>query len=531
MKTRLLLLFSILFGAFQASSQNAEARRPISLDDPSSRTAVVARVGSIGITAREFILNYEFAPSFIKQRKDAKKHLLNLMINEKLFALEGGQAGAAQQERIASALEEIEGDLATEELYKKDVLPGISVRSAELAGGIRESAVHMQVEWLYAPGPASRDSLEAALRRGEPFDTLFQRQNPDSADRTNRSLDASLFDIRKTNRPIGDVLSSLPPGTVSEAVRGPDGWYFTRIRDKWVSALQTQTEQMKIRHDVEESLKQQMADSLSDLYITAIMSRNRPVIVKETFGVLLAFLAQYYVDSTTASEWGFVPPAVSRHPWSMRDTRWVEDQALRPLVTLAGGRDTLSLATFLSWYRNRESLIKLSARAKGAFAFASEQLVWRMVRDRLLVEKARRRKLNTIEAVREQKKWWEEKLLFEAAKGSMRNDIPWRDEDLRAYYREHIRDFRGSAGDTVTFDRAKDDVLRSYFKLEMARRMFHRVVLLRRKYPVEVRDSVLARIPVDQNQAKPIDVYAVKKGGTFPRPAFPTVDPGWQEWY
>ena len=531
MKTRLLLLFSILFGAFQASSQNAEARRPISLDDPSSRTAVVARVGSIGITAREFILNYEFAPSFIKQRKDAKKHLLNLMINEKLFALEGGQAGAAQQERIASALEEIEGDLATEELYKKDVLPGISVGSAELAAGIRESAVHMQVEWLYAPGPASRDSLEAALRRGEPFDTLFQRQNPDSADRTNRALDASLFDIRKTNRPIGDVLSSLPPGTVSEAVRGVDGWYFSRIRDKWVSALQTHTEQMKIRHDVEESLKQQMADSLSDLYITAIMSRNRPVIVKETFGVLLAFLAQYYVDSTTASEWGFVPPAVSRHPWSMRDTRWVEDQALRPLVTLAGGRDTLSLATFLSWYRNRESLIKLSARAKGAFAFASEQLVWRMVRDRLLVEKARRRKLNTIEAVREQKKWWEEKLLFEAAKGSMRNDIPWRDEDLRAYYREHIRDFRGSAGDTVTFDRAKDDVLRSYFKLEMARRMFHRVVLLRRKYPVEVRDSVLARIPVDQNQAKPIDVYAVKKGGTFPRPAFPTVDPGWQEWY
>jgi hypothetical protein len=139
--------------------------------------------------------------------------------------------------------------------------------------------------------------------------------------------------------------------------------------------------------------------------------------------------------------------------------------------------------------------------------------------------------LNTLEAVREQKKWWEEKLLFDDAKSSMKNEIPWRDEDLRGYYREHIRDFRDAGGDTIAFDRAKDDVLRSYFKLEMARRMFHRVVLLRRKFPVEVRDSILARIPVEGNQAKPIDVYAVKKGGTFPRPAFPTVDPGWQEWY
>ena len=33
-----------------------------------------------------------------------------------------------------------------------------------------------------------------------------------------------------------------------------------------------------------------------------------------------------------------------------------------------------------------------------------------------------------------------------------------------------------------------------------------------------------------ENDPRAIDVYSVKKGGIFPRPAFPTIDYEWQAW-
>ena len=41
--------------------------------------------------------------------------------------------------------------------------------------------------------------------------------------------------------------------------------------------------------------------------------------------------------------------------------------------------------------------------------------------------------------------------------------------------------------------------------------------------------SVLARIPVEEDP-KAVDIYAVKKGGTFPRQAFPVIDMMWETW-
>jgi hypothetical protein len=58
-----------------------------------------------------------------------------------------------------------------------------------------------------------------------------------------------------------------------------------------------------------------------------------------------------------------------------------------------------------------------------------------------------------------------------------------------------------------------------------------RLTSLRRKYPVVEDAAVLASVPVDaSNEPRTIDLYAVKKGGTFPRPAFPTIDAAWQTW-
>jgi hypothetical protein len=57
------------------------------------------------------------------------------------------------------------------------------------------------------------------------------------------------------------------------------------------------------------------------------------------------------------------------------------------------------------------------------------------------------------------------------------------------------------------------------------------LLALRRKYPVQIFDEVLRNLPVEnENDPKAIDVYVAKKSGTFPHPAFPTIDVDWQGW-
>jgi hypothetical protein len=55
--------------------------------------------------------------------------------------------------------------------------------------------------------------------------------------------------------------------------------------------------------------------------------------------------------------------------------------------------------------------------------------------------------------------------------------------------------------------------------------------LLKSKYAVSINHETLNALPVS-TEAEPnaIDVIIAKKDGTFPRPAFPTIDFDWKLW-
>ena len=50
---------------------------------------IVASIGSINISAEEYIYSYEHGPAFVKRKTDSKNRYLKYMIYEKLLALDG----------------------------------------------------------------------------------------------------------------------------------------------------------------------------------------------------------------------------------------------------------------------------------------------------------------------------------------------------------------------------------------------------------------------------------------------------------
>jgi hypothetical protein len=154
-----------------------------------------------------------------------------------------------------------------------------------------------------------------------------------------------------------------------------------------------------------------------------------------------------------------------------------------------------------------------------------------MVRDGLLIEQALKRGLEKRESVQTQKVWWEEKALYALEKRRLADSIALDNAKLLDYFRLHRRSYRGVNGDTLSFEAAREQVRNDWYTAEITRRLLHRLIVLRKKYPVQIDDDTLRSLPVEnENDARAIDIYFTKSGGTFPHPAFPTIDYDWQAW-
>ena len=187
----------------------------------------------------------------------------------------------------------------------------------------------------------------------------------------------------------------------------------------------------------------------------------------------------------------------------------------------------------ISWTgRGRENCsIRLDTKSPRAYFASVEQLVWRMVRDRMLTAEAYRRGLQKREDVAKQTKWWEEKLVYKAVKMEIDDSVKQDDSTRHKDHTEHEKDYVNDKGVVRPFAEVKDDVSRDAFAFQETSILLHKILKLKQKYTVKVNDETLKKLAVDEeNSPKAIDVYTVKKGGIFPHTAFPSIDYDWQMW-
>jgi len=257
------------------------------------------------------------------------------------------------------------------------------------------------------------------------------------------------------------------------------------------------------------------------------MSEHAPVIEPKTFGLLRAYLAQLWVPAERRTSWE-LGRSLDREMLlaAITDIDRFGDQ---PLVRMKDRH--ILLKRFLFWYRARDQILKLRTTSLYTFDSSLRGLVWRMVRDGLLIEQAKERGLQRRESVRAQKEWWEEKVLYTLEKNALSDSIRMDEALLRKYYQEHLRSYRTPKGDTMTFAEARGEVKKNWSSAQLNGRLLHRIIALKGKYPVEISNDVLMSLPVNnENDPRTVDVYVGKTGGTFPHPAFPTIDYDWQEW-
>jgi hypothetical protein len=520
------MLFSLLLaaGAGALSQERRIGEVPLPLDTLLSSDAVIAHVGPTVVTVREFMIASLFGPAFVKRQPDTRRKTLDYMMNEKLLAL--GASGNADDPRVVKNLEALEGDLATEELYRDDILSRVHLTEQEIDEAVRQRRTTVTVRWLYRKGREEAAAAARDLRSGHSFDALYRQEIADNrvAD-GDRRMSATLFELRRRNAPMATLAAQLPAGRPSDPVQGPDGFYIMQIDSVSRDVLVTGSADARDRSDVREALTKLKADSLSDAYVRSRMLESNPVIQRPAFDILRAYLGSRILSQERFDAFNLTGH-LAAHDSSYRD---IDRFASQTLVKLRMGKVTTG--EFLTWYRLRETAMTFRNDSPQGFFLSVEDAVWRMVRDRMLVKTALARGLQHRPSVVLQKRWWKEKLLYQVAMDSIKRTIIWGDSTLLAYYAQHPRAFRDSTGDARPFGEVRDDVLREWYDLELKARVLRALQRLKSMHSVTVDRAVLNSIPVDaENDPRAIEVYTVKKGGTFPRPAFPTIDRSWQTW-
>ncbi|MCH7772118.1 MAG: peptidyl-prolyl cis-trans isomerase, partial [Bacteroidetes bacterium] len=240
------LLIIIYLGTsypFQDSLKSQAPANDLILDEK------VASIGPIIITAEEFSNSYEFGPAFVKRKKDSKNRYLKYMIYEKLLTLDGYSRNIDKEEEISSLIKDFESDLATEEMFKDDILSTIKISEKEVDTIVTQKQMELDIRWLYEQNKEGKDDLLFELNNGASFDSLYQLQFEDSIYLDDRSMKINRFQLGKKNPDLAEIIDTLPVGQVSNPIEADDGWYLFKIHNVWQNIITTEAEMIRLRQE------------------------------------------------------------------------------------------------------------------------------------------------------------------------------------------------------------------------------------------------------------------------------------------
>lgn len=470
---------------------------------------VVASVGKLKITAGEFKKGYEYGPAFYKREKNSKEIYLKYLINEKLLALDGYQRRVDTVRQVSDMFRAFHDDLITDELFKDEIIDKVKITNAEIDSVVTQKQLEVNIRWLYSPNQQEAAGYVVAMNKGIPFDSLFHKQCTDSSTLNDRQLKTDFYHLKMKNPVVAKIIDTLKVGKVSLPIHVQDGWYLVKLENLLRNLITTESGLNKLRSESIEAVKMSKMNILSDQYVNKLMSDARPVIRKDEFEILLSYIGNYILSKKKFDEWnlaGKLDSVLSRLK--------INDKEKIPGFTLVDLRNgSVTLSELLGWFWTRDKYIKLNEKDFASYSISLKEMIWRMVRDKLLAAEANKRNLSARQSVREQEKWWKDKIVYSYVRNELANSVLIENKELPQAQ-------NGNEKNNT-----------DWLSIELSKKILHKVNLLKQKEHVMINKDVLDSINVtDENDPRAIELYVVKKGGLIPRTPYPVIDNDWKSW-
>ncbi len=496
-------IFYLLFGQLCAQSlfddKNSEFVNP---------NEILASVDTINITAEEFFYNYEFGPAFTKRNKDSKEMHLNYMINEKLLALEGYKNNLLDNAETKNIYNNIQDDLATEELFKNEILSEIKLSDKEINNIVNQKKIDLEIKWIYSTDENEINNISKLLNDQTLFDSLYNSQINDSVFVDQREMEISRFNLNKKNPTLARYIDSMKVGEITKPININDGWYIIKYDNKIVRIISTQAEYFKLSKEAEEALTKSKMDSLSDSYVNNLLFESKSTIKRDAFNILRSYLGKFILPKEKYDSWDLY----KNMEIALSSLGIYTNEKYSGIILIESADKNYTLDDFLFWFQPRNLYIKFNKSSLKEYSKSVENCVWQMLRDNLLAQIAKEKNYYETDWVIRQSKWWKEKIVYSALRNQYNNSIEIKQNEKAALVNN----------DYTTLE---------IMSKELSQKYLHTILGLKQNIKIKVDKDLLNKIKVSsEDDKKIINFYSIKKGGLIPRPAYPSIDPDWASW-
>lgn len=196
---------------------------------------VIAKIGNIPVTRKEFVNRYEMMPQFDRQMKgiteQLKEEFLYGIIFEKLFAQAALEQKLDTVEITSFSLHEFEKMFVRDALYNKEVSDKAKGKAQLLLSEYLSNATKVFARVLYSRDEKEIMNYSNLLSKGLPFESLL-------VELPEQSKDTVTFEIGMEDENLERQIFSLPEIANTTPIHFEDGWYIYHIIKRYEPILE-----------------------------------------------------------------------------------------------------------------------------------------------------------------------------------------------------------------------------------------------------------------------------------------------------
>lgn len=222
----------------------------------------------------------------------------------------------------------------------------------------------------------------------------------------------------------------LKPGEISGPIRSTFGWHIIKVEDRKQNIFITEEDYALKISTLIDAVRKRKADKYSNEYLNTLMKEKNPLINKETFNSIAAFIAEVKSRNKTG-----LPLLLSNMDPELKALS--EEFATKLddiLVTWNGGE--LTVSDFLDDMRiNRSKEFNITG------TLSLNRAIWRWLRDRLLAEESIKKGYHNSKRVTDEIRFWHQNRMMNDLISSEIRAINITEAEITEYYKENKRKY------------------------------------------------------------------------------------------
>ena len=394
---------------------------------------MVAQIGEVGISVRDFRVSYELSPpthqaAGRKGVTERKASHLSGMIETRLLAFAGRAAGFAQAADVQRLLLWYEKQAILRELYLQEIRDQINVNEDEARTAfafLNEKALVRQFLVKSQPEAAK---LYQRFRQGESFEQIAL-DVAGSQSEFKRLLTASEFTWGELDENLETAIFGLNRDELSAPIKTRAGYHLVQLLNRKKNVFLTEYGYRERQHYVETIIRRRKEARLAREYARRMMSSLRPRAVSH---VLLEFTERAKKAVRVANSETYLPAYLQVHQLNSH----LQDMLEQDLVLYNSGTWTVGHVLDLV------GQMPPNQRPDLTDARALPLSLSQMVRDEFLVDDGYKQNLHERATVKDEVTRIEDQIMASRMRAALLDTVNVSQADVRDYYERNIEHYK-----------------------------------------------------------------------------------------